>query len=183
MANRTFEDPATGDTLRFVKTSAETDGELLEVEVSYTPVHGKPPAHYHPHQHEHFEVLAGSITVQIGDEQREYQAGESFDVPPGAVHAMWNDRETTTQMNWQIRPALKSQQFFETMWGMTQDGKFGARGGPNLLLGAVLMDYYTEEFRLASPPQPIQKLLFGILAPIGRVLGHKPYYSSDQSST
>ena len=36
--------------LTFVKTRAETDGELLEVRARYGPESPKPPAHYHPNQ-------------------------------------------------------------------------------------------------------------------------------------
>lgn len=172
MENRLFTDPATGDTLRFVKTSAETNGELLEIEVHYTPAHGKPPAHYHPRQQEHFEVMAGSITVQMNGDQRDYRAGESFDVPAGTVHAMWNAGESTVQMKWQIRPALKTQQFFEAIWGSYSDRKPGDTNSPNLLQSAVWMQAYSDEFRLVSPPPPIQKMVLGILAPLGRAMGY-----------
>ena len=137
MADKLFTNPATGDALRFVQTGAETNGELLEVEVQYTPAHDKPPAHFHPYQEERFEVIAGSITVEMNGAQRVYEAGEAFSVPPGTKHAMWNAGETTTQMRWQTRPAMKTQQFFETIWGLSQDRKLGPSSSPNLLQGAA----------------------------------------------
>jgi mannose-6-phosphate isomerase-like protein (cupin superfamily) len=177
MADRMFANPVTGDTMRILKTGAETNGDLLEVEVQYTPAHDKPPAHYHPYQEERFEVVSGTIAVEVDGMQRIYNAGESFIVPPGKRHAMWNAGESITQMNWQTRPAMNTQQFFETIWGLAQDEKLGASGSPNLLQGAVLMQAYADEFRLASPPRLAQQVVFGTLAPIGRLLGYKPYYT------
>ena len=45
----------------FLKTAAETNGELLEVEVTYRPRSPRPLEHYHPYQAEQFEVLGGKI--------------------------------------------------------------------------------------------------------------------------
>ncbi|MBZ0300145.1 MAG: cupin domain-containing protein [Anaerolineae bacterium] len=177
MADHVFKNPSTGDTLRFLKTGADTGGELLEVEVIYTPAHQRPPAHYHPHQEERFEILSGAMTVEMSGTVHIYEAGESFQVPPGTRHAMWNAGETVTRMNWQTRPAMKTPQFFETLWGLAEAGKTGASGSPNLLQAAVLMRAYADEFRLVSPPPLIQSVLFGLLAPIGRLLGYKAHYT------
>jgi quercetin dioxygenase-like cupin family protein len=175
---RTFQNPKTGDTLRFVSTAEETQGELLEVEVRYTPAHNRPVAHYHPFQHEHFEILQGAITVILDGEERAYSAGESLDVPPGTAHTMWNAGDAATVMRWQIRPAMKTQQLFETIWSLSEDGKLGANDTPNLLQAAVLMQAYADEFRLASPPRFVQVPLFGVLGPIGRLLGYRAHYVS-----
>ena len=47
--------------LRFVRTAAETDGEVLELEASYSGEGALPPEHLHPHQTERFEVLEGTM--------------------------------------------------------------------------------------------------------------------------
>ena len=87
-----MKNPATGQTLVFRRTTADTDGELLEVESSWT-------------------------------------------------------------------------------------GRVNDRGMPGLLQVAVLMNEYADEFRLAKPPWPVQRGLFGLLAPIGRALGRPARYS------
>ncbi|MBZ0295387.1 MAG: cupin domain-containing protein, partial [Anaerolineae bacterium] len=141
-ASRIFKDPNTGLTMTFTKTSAETGGDLLEIKTHYRPNSPRPPAHYHPKQQEHFEIAEGSLTVQMAGEERVYHAGESFDVPVGIPHAMWNAGAVTTEVLWQIRPALESQAFFETTWGLQQDGKVGPNGTPNLLQASVMMQAY-----------------------------------------
>jgi hypothetical protein len=76
----------------------------------------------------------------------------------------------------QTRPALKTETFFETIYSLAQDGKTNSKGAPNLLQYAVIARSYAEEFRLTSPPWPVQRVLFAILAPIGKLLGHRPTY-------
>ena len=65
---------------------------------------------------------------------------------------------------------------FETICGLARDEKTNGKGTPNLLQAAVIARSYAGEFRLATPPWPVQQLLFAILAPIGRLLGHRPTY-------
>ena len=56
-----------GFRLELVRTGAETGGELLEMEASYSGNAGMPPAHLHPQQTERFEVLEGAMRAVIGD--------------------------------------------------------------------------------------------------------------------
>lgn len=157
----------------FTKTAADTNGELLEIDTYYEAHSAAPTPHYHPSQHEHFEVLSGSLTVNIAGEQRVYNAGETFEVPPGTVHAMWNASDDETHVTWQIRPALKSQQFFETLWGLERDGKPIAK---NLMQAAVILTTYRNEFRLTRPSPLVQTLAFGFYALLGRWMGYKASY-------
>jgi hypothetical protein len=47
---------------------------------------------------------------------------------------------------------------------------------PNLLRAALIAREYQDEFRLASPPWAVQRALFGLLAPVGRLLGYHVQY-------
>lgn len=167
-----LENPVSGQRIVFRKTASQTDGELLEVECVYTkPTPSRPPVHYHPGQEERFEVLSGEVRVVIDGGERAYDEGEEFVVPPGVPHGMWSE-EAGTRLTWQIRPALKTEAFFETLWGLAASGKTGESGAPNLLQGALIAREYADEFRLASPPWVVQRILFGVLAPAARLLGY-----------
>jgi quercetin dioxygenase-like cupin family protein len=61
-----------GERLAFRKTSRETNGELLEMEMVYSSNSSKPPSHYHPTQEEHFEILSGTIFTEIGGQTGSY---------------------------------------------------------------------------------------------------------------
>jgi quercetin dioxygenase-like cupin family protein len=129
-----------GMRLRLVQTGDETGGELLEMEASYTGEAGMPPAHLHPKQVERFEILEGSMRTIIDGEERLYKAGESFEVPVGTSHQMAAEGPARTR--WQVRPALRTAEFFERLFGSGPDS---ARE-----LGEPFFAEFDEEFRLSG---------------------------------
>ena len=175
-AGDALENPVSGQHLIVRHTAGDTGGELLEVEAIYTkPTPSRPPIHHHPRQEERFEVLDGKLNVLVDGQERTLEEGEVLTVAPGAPHQMWAT-EAGARVNWQTRPALKTESFFETVWGLAKDGKVNDKGVPNLLRAALIAREYEDEFRLASPPWAVQRLLFGSLAPIGRLLGYRAEY-------
>jgi quercetin dioxygenase-like cupin family protein len=105
------------------KTGKETDGALLEMKAYYKPGSHYPPVHYHPLQDEHFQVIKGRVSVRSNAVEQTYEAGQSFDIPRGTPHTFRNGGDQEAGVIWQIRPALKTQQFYETLWGLASDGK------------------------------------------------------------
>ena len=175
-AGEVLENPVSGQRLVFRETSMETGGELLRVEAVYTtPTRSRPPVHYHPHQEERFEVLSGTLRAVVDGEERSYGAGEAFTVPPGTPHEMWSEEEGV-RLDWQTRPALRTEGFFETVWGLARDGETDESGRPGLLQAAVIARAYADEFRIAKPPWPVQRVVYGVLDPVGRLLGYRAVY-------
>jgi len=175
-AGDALENPVSGQRLIFRKTARDTGGELLEVESVYAkPTPSRPPAHHHPRQEERFEVLSGRLNVLVDGQERTLEEGEVLIVAPGVPHQMWA-AEAGARVNWQTRPALKTEAFFETVWGLAKDGKVNDKGAPNLLRVALIAREYEDEFRLTSPPWAVQRALFGLLAPVGRLLGYRVRY-------
>ena len=168
-----LENPITGQRIVFRRTSGDTAGELLEVESVYTSsTPSRPPTHYHPSQEEIFRVLAGELHVVTNGRQRVLKKGETLVIVEGARHQMWAE-EAGVRVNWQTRPALETEAFFETVFGLASEGKTNEKGTPHLLQAAVIARAYSDEFRLASPPWAVQRLLFAVLAPLGRRLGYR----------
>ena len=73
--------------------------------------------------------------------------------------------------------------FFESFFGLAQDGKLNEKGLPSLWQMAVSVPYFGDEVRLTSPPWAVQRALFGVLAPVGRLLGYRPEYLYPYGST
>ena len=175
-AGDALENPVSGQHLIVRNTARDTGGGLLEGEAVYTkPTPSRPPVHHHPRQEERFEVLDGKLNVLVDGQERTLEEGEVLTVAPGVPHQMWA-AEAGVRVNWQTRPALKTESFFETVWGLAKDGKVNDKGVPNLLRAALIAREYEDEFRLASPPWAVQRLLFGSLAPIGRLVGYRAEY-------
>jgi quercetin dioxygenase-like cupin family protein len=169
-------DPVRGQRIVFRETAQDTNRELVEVEAFYQPGSEAPPAHIHPEQEERFEVLAGCIHTQVDGQKKVYRAGEIFRIPAGVPHTMWNGGADEAHLLWQTRPALHTDAFFEMMWGLAQDGKTSRAGLPNLLQLAVIMQRYRREFRPVKPPLIVQKIIFALLAPLGRLCGYRATY-------
>jgi quercetin dioxygenase-like cupin family protein len=108
-----------GFRLRLVETAAETGGELLVMEATYGGSGGLPPEHLHPGQAERFEVLEGAVRAIIAGAERRYTAGETFDVPAGTPHQMTADEPA--RVRWEVRPALRTAEFFERLYGAGPD--------------------------------------------------------------
>ena len=85
---------------------------------------------------------------------------------------MWAE-DAGVRVNWQIRPALRTEAFFETLFGLASEGKTNEKGVPNPLQAAVIAQAFADEFRLAKPPWPVQRALFATLVPLARLLGYK----------
>lgn len=173
---KTIRNSKTGIETLFLQTGKDTDGLLLEMETSYPAHSPEPPPHYHPFQEEDFIVLAGEMTVRIDGQLRILQQGDTLHIPKNQVHSMWNHTDSKTIVNWKVRPALDSEYLFETATGLANAGKTSAKGVPNILQSALLMNRFAREFRLVKPPYAVQRLLFGLLAPLGRLLGMKGCY-------
>ena len=169
--------PVQNDRIVYRKTAQDTNGELLSAELFVSPRGGN-PLHVHPRQEEYFKAVSGTLGVQVGQEHRRLREGEEAVVPPGTPHRWWNesdDKEAHVLV--ELRPALNSEIFFETLYGLARDGKTDENGVPNILQQAVTLNGVNKgEIYLAWPPVSVQKALLAALAPVGRALGYKDHY-------
>jgi quercetin dioxygenase-like cupin family protein len=135
-------DGPNGYVLRLVRTAAETGGEALEMEATYRVEGPPPPEHLHPRQQERFEVLEGTIWTKIAGAERRYEAGETFEVPAGTPHQM--TAEGPARLRWEVRPALRTAEFFERLYG---DGPDSAREASSI---ADFLDEFADEIRFTA---------------------------------
>ena len=163
----TVEHPVTGERITFLETSRETDGEYATFELRVRP-HGFVVApHVHPHAEESFEIRSGSFTFVVDGEERQVRAGDGATVPAGAAHAWWNSGDEEGVAIVEFRPGWKTEEFFESFFGLAQDGKVNPNTGlPNLLWLASIFRAYRDFGYIARPPLFVQRAVF---APLGAV--------------
>jgi mannose-6-phosphate isomerase-like protein (cupin superfamily) len=112
IAGQTTINPATGERVTFIKTAADTDGELLELELVWPLPGQRAPAHVHPEMEERYEVMSGTAAFHIGDTpERTAGPGEKVTVPPGTPHRAWNPTEEEVRLKVEFRPALRWEEF------------------------------------------------------------------------
>ena len=171
-----IENPVTGERLVVLETGRDTGGELFAAEY-FLRAGGSVEAHLHPRQEEVHEVISGRARFRIAGSERIAARGDRLVTPPGVPHALWNIGDDEAHFRVEYRPALPDpERFFETFYGLARDGKTNAKGMPGLLQLAVMAREYGDFVRAASPRWPVQRALFAILAPLGRLRGYRASY-------
>jgi mannose-6-phosphate isomerase-like protein (cupin superfamily) len=178
----TIENPVTGEAITWVETAATTDGALLSFDLALRPDAALAAEHRHVEQAEDFRVVSGRIGISVGGKERELGPGEAVTVPAGVAHRWWPAGDDGAVIRVELRPALRTEIFFETFFGLGRDGKTNAKGIPGLLQVAVAYSELGASCpQLVEPPVAVQRLVLTPLAPLGRMLGRKasyPAYSS-----
>lgn len=177
-AGESIENPLTGERVVFRETAAQTGGELFAFDLYARPAGRVAAAHVHPSQEERFTVRAGTIGMVVGGEERVATAGEQIVVAAGVAHDWWNAGAAEAQVLVEFRPALDTETFFETFFGLARDGKTNRRGMPNLLRMLVLVDELGPSCPvLPRLPIGLQYAFARLLAPIGRLVGYRAIYA------
>jgi mannose-6-phosphate isomerase-like protein (cupin superfamily) len=176
-AGDTIENPVTGERIVFHKTSAETNGEYVEIEVFVKPGGVVAAAHVHPYQTERFEILGGTIGMKVGRKKLEARYGDVVTVEPGTAHKFWNAGEDELHFVCVIKPALQFERLLETMFALAVDGKTNRKGMPNPVRLAVIAKANFDTVRLPFPPAWMQKVGLALGAPAGRLLGYGAAYT------
>jgi quercetin dioxygenase-like cupin family protein len=172
-----LEHPITRERIVVLKTARDTGGELFQMELTLQPGGFVAGEHIHPLQDERFEVLSGSLRGSVEGKEWTAGPGDTRVVQAGTPHVWSNAGDTDLRVIVEFRPALKTEEFFETFFGLAQDGKVNPKTGlPSLLQTAVSASAFRNEIVPMRPLQVVQRILFGLLAPIGTLLGYKAKY-------
>lgn len=172
-AGDVFENPATGDRIAFLRTAAETNGELVEYEVEYTPRGFATREHVHPEQEERHEVLEGALGVSVAGRERRLGPGDAEVVPPRMPHHVFPVGDGLVKARFTSRPALDTEELLETFMALALAGKVNADGNPNILQLAVIARSFERLGYPTRPPLAVQRALFGPLAAFARLLGYR----------
>ncbi|MGH3018919.1 MAG: cupin domain-containing protein, partial [Gaiellaceae bacterium] len=154
----------------------QTDGELVEVEVTVEAGGGVAAAHVHPFQSERFEILEGTFELRRGRRKVTASAGDVVTVEPGTVHSFRNVGETPASFVCEVRPALQFERFIETMFGLAADGRTNRKGMPSPLRLAVIANAHFDDLRMPYVPAFAQKAALVAGAAVGRLAGFEPTY-------
>jgi len=157
----------------------EDTPDVLTVEAYYAPRGDQPPAHYHPRQDEHFEVLEGSLRVQAGGAQRDLHAGDILEIPRGSAHRMWNPADGPARVRWETRPAGRTKEWFSALAALQGTRHVDKHGRPRPLAFAALAYAHRGTFRLALRPHAAGQLAVGTLAIVAHVTGRAPDTTRD----
>jgi quercetin dioxygenase-like cupin family protein len=179
--------PATGLRTVFRETARDTGGDLLQVDWIGNPRWTTGPDHVHPRQEERFEVLSGSLGLRVDGSEAVHGRGDVVVVAAGSPHAAWTAGDDGMHVLVEFRPALRTEIAFETLAGLARDGKTARAGIPkNPLRLALVLRHFEDEIYFVRPPLAVQRVVFGTLAALGRMIGFRaeyPYHYPTQGET
>jgi mannose-6-phosphate isomerase-like protein (cupin superfamily) len=169
-----------GETLQLTPGEAVTivssTPEALEVEATYGQSKRPPPMHTHPAQDESFEVLEGSIQVRAGRERSELKPGETLAIPARIAHQMWNPSAEPARVRWTTSPRGRTEEWFRAIDALVRKS---APREPSPLGFAVLLDEFSDTFRLAVGPHLLTAPVVKVIAGAGKLRGHRPGGGTD----
>jgi quercetin dioxygenase-like cupin family protein len=173
---QTIQNPVSGERITFLQTAADTDGELLEIELELAADGHVPGAHVHPEQEERFHVLEGTMKFRLGMRTIVAEAGESVVVPAGRVHKFANGGDGPARARVEIVPALDMEDLFTTTAELAHEGNVMRTGMPKPLHLALFVKRFRREVRAPFPPAWMVNAVMAPLAALARRRGHADRY-------
>ena len=149
-AGDTVLNPVSGERIVFVRTAADTAGELLEMEDFWASPDHRTQPHVHPEMEETWEVLVGRAGFEIGGEVRVAGPGEVVVAAAGSPHRAWNAADGETHLRITMRPALRWEEFVVRLFAAAQEGRVDEHGSLEPALAIELLREFSRE--LAPAP-------------------------------
>jgi quercetin dioxygenase-like cupin family protein len=178
-----FENPITKERIDFRVTGAQTEGSYCEADLIVAPGGYAAAEHIHPLQEERFEIRKGVLRLRVAGTERELVAGDVALVQPGTPHVWSNGRDEELQMILRFTPALNTEEFFSSYFGLVAAGKSNAKGMiVNPLRLAVLMEEFSDFIVPTKPARWIQRTVMA-LAPIARRLGYRTHAGLERTGS
>jgi mannose-6-phosphate isomerase-like protein (cupin superfamily) len=176
-AGQVLDNPVSGERITFRATAADTDGELLALDLEVRPDGHVPGLHVHPQQEERFEVVSGTMRFKVGRRKIVAETGDVVVVPAGVRHKFANAGGEVARARVEIRPALKMELLLETAVELAEEGRTSRKGMPKPLDLALFVREFEQEVQGAFPPVWIQRAALAPLAWIARRRGHALRYA------
>ena len=127
---RKIYNPIQTDTVTFLKTHADTNGEYTLVEVELANGGGV-GLHYHKTYSEKFYCIDGEVQVQLGKQITALQPGQSATALPNINHLFRNRSGRPCRFTVELRPASRGfEQSLQIGYGLASDGLCKKNGFP-----------------------------------------------------
>ncbi len=161
-----------GHRLAFLEEGRDGRGEYLMIEHVWTRPGMMAGPHWHPVLAEAFRVREGQMRFRVDGREFVLGPGEGVTVRPGEVHRFWNEGEGRLRVVHEVRPPGHHREMFEVWHRLDRAGKTNRQGVPKDPLALGLL-WELQDGYLAGIPAPLQRLVFGGLARVARLLGYR----------
>jgi len=171
-----WEHPVTGESATIIELPWTNPKGRVVAEL--TAAAGARDAGEHSHDGivESFTALDGELTVKRDGETSILSEGETAVIEPGAWHDWWNATDRDALVRVEITPGERFTHMIETLFGLGRLGHTNAKGMPDPLQLALFGQEFSDVIVFRKPPPAVQRVVFGLLAPVARWRGYRPTY-------
>lgn len=166
-----IENPVTGERGVLRVAPGEANGHRLVADLHVRPGGAVAGEHTHPFITETFTVIEGRLGVRVDGVESVAGPGTRLVVPPRTRHDWWNAGDEPAWVLVDVRPGERFEDMIRHLFGLAADGRTDRRGRPHLLHAALLAREFDDVIRFTSPPRPVQRAVFGLLAATARLRG------------
>jgi mannose-6-phosphate isomerase-like protein (cupin superfamily) len=132
--------------------------------------------HRHPAIVERFTVIEGELTVKRNGQTGVLRQGETGIAEAGVWHDWWNAGGRDARVRVEITPGERFLHMIETFFGLARLGHTDSKGMPRLLQLVPIAREFSDVVVFRSPPPAVQRVVFGVLAPIAHGCGYRATY-------
>lgn len=184
-----FENRATGERVVVLRGSEDRGAGPALAHLLVRPGGAVAGEHVHPFFHERFTVLRGRLDARVDGRSVPLGPGQSAFVKAGVPHDWWNKSPTEdahvlvevaavpgtpgADMGAGVVDHGRFELMIANIFGLANDGKLDRHRRLPPLHAAVFAQEFADVIVFTRPPPAVQRLLFAILAPLGRLLGYR----------
>lgn len=139
LLGKTIENPMIGDVVTFVHTAHETNGEKTVLDIKLASGGGN-ELHYHTAFEETFELLEGSLNVQVGKKKIKLAIGDKATARINELHRFYADSDQSGTFRVTIIPDHNGfENALAIAYGLARDGETNKKGIPKFKYLPILV--------------------------------------------
>jgi quercetin dioxygenase-like cupin family protein len=142
---------ATGERVRFVRTAAETGGELLVMEDHWSRPGHVVPRHVHPGIEERWTVIHGTVAYNVDGVETVAGPGDSVVAPAGVPHSARDVGNGEVLVRIEMRPPLRWEEFVRQLFALAGEDLEDDVGARSVV---ELFSEFQPEIELAPEDPP-----------------------------
>ena len=170
--------PRAGERIDISRDRFETNGSLVEIEVTLRPGGAVPLAHLHQHTREQFIGLTGTTVLDVNGTTHRLSPGQSLVVEPRIPHVPSNPSDETVRFRVIMTPPNNLDICLTQVHALlADDSRSNAWLGRTLQLMRFADAYDTY---LAGPPLLLQRIGLWLTTPTLRMLGYERFIPKTQ---
>lgn len=166
--NKKIELKATGETITFTRSTADTNGEFVEMLVSLPASGDGPPLHRHVFQTEFFEAIDGKLGLDCAGKKLVLEPGQSYTVPANTLHRCYSLEGKAITFKAIFKPACNIEYLLTEMFEASNRKK---SKDPSPFDACYILRQAKGEYYLGEFPIVVQKTIFPMIAFVGKLFG------------